>query len=596
LTLQHWINALPTARMDTRPWLGYWLGTSHIPINQRTARRILTLAYDLFLAHGDTRGQLLCACGIAEAICLMLDDVSDLDPWIPVLEQLTLSERPNLTEVERFRVTSSLLTALFWRQSGHPRLAAIKAEVRALVASGNDLKAQFSGGLQIAQVANLLGDWETAREIIDRNLPAIESGQCSAPMAAQWFAYVGYHHYVLARDALAWEYFRRSEQIALANGMEGTVTMVRSFWVYSAVACRDARTAGEVLARMQETRLSRAFDKAQYHMASARLAALNGERTGALAQARRAASAAGETGSPMMLTFWHSVVAGILAEFGSYEECASHLQQAREIRRESGIAGYDAFLLMLDAFLSLEWRRDGRATELLRDSLRLARERRNHYYYRTFVREIAARMLEFALAQDIEVDFAREVIRELRIQPAAACCESWPWRIKVYTLGRLAIEVDGTPLTYGRKAPKKPLALLQCLISHGAAAVPEHRIADALWPDAEGDDARRRLALAVHRLRQLLGDNEAVRVQAGKLSLDRHRVWVDALFVLDMLAAAPGGQAHGSVRTLLARGSFLELEPEEPWILPIRARLERLRRTHEGAPRESVNEKKQLPA
>lgn len=95
-------------------------------------------------------------------------------------------------------------------------------------------------------------------------------------------------------------------------------------------------------------------------------------------------------------------------------------------------------------------------------------------------------------------------------------------------LGRFEIERDDTPVRYGRKVPRKLLALLEILVLRGPHEVSEDVVMDALWPDEEGDAAHRALGISVLRLRRLLGDGEVIHHGGGKLSIDRRRCWVDA--------------------------------------------------------------------
>ena len=104
------------------------------------------------------------------------------------------------------------------------------------------------------------------------------------------------------------------------------------------------------------------------------------------------------------------------------------------------------------------------------------------------------------------------------------------------------------------------------------------RIADCLWPDAEGDAARAALGTTLFRLRHLLESESAIRLVEGKLSLDPEQVWVD-IWALEHLAAdATRGNAHEFEEGLLQlyRGHFLDHEEDAPWLLAPRERLRSL--------------------
>ena len=130
-----------------------------------------------------------------------------------------------------------------------------------------------------------------------------------------------------------------------------------------------------------------------------------------------------------------------------------------------------------------------------------------------------------ALEASIEEDYVRGLIQKRGLVPESSPVEveAWPWPIKIFTLGRFEVLRDGEPMRFGRKVQRKPLALLKALIAFGGRSVREELVMDALWPDAEGDAARVALASALHRLRSLLGREQAVVRQEGQLSLDGRR-------------------------------------------------------------------------
>ncbi|HUP98115.1 MAG TPA: BTAD domain-containing putative transcriptional regulator [Usitatibacter sp.] len=163
--------------------------------------------------------------------------------------------------------------------------------------------------------------------------------------------------------------------------------------------------------------------------------------------------------------------------------------------------------------------------------------------------------------------------------PDASRLESPSQSVRVCLLGGFDIEADGRPLRFGRKRPERPLALLKYLGTHGSRAAPEVEIADALWPDLEGDAALRALAVNLHRLRHLLGGADAVSHQGRALALNTRRVWCDAAtfeWLLDRAAAAPDEERRAgfTARAIaLYRGDLPVDEDREPWANGARRRL-----------------------
>ena len=148
--------------------------------------------------------------------------------------------------------------------------------------------------------------------------------------------------------------------------------------------------------------------------------------------------------------------------------------------------------------------------------------------------------------------------------------------VEIRTLGGFSLAVGGMPLGFPRKAPRRPLSLLKAIVALGHPAVCEHRLTDALWPDAEADAAHQAFNMALHRLRKLLGRHDAVVLRDGRIYLDCRLCWVDAC-ALERLAAGAGPRDADPAQALrqvleLYRGDFLA-DDEEPWVFAPRERL-----------------------
>ena len=161
---------------------------------------------------------------------------------------------------------------------------------------------------------------------------------------------------------------------------------------------------------------------------------------------------------------------------------------------------------------------------------------------------------------------------------------------KVYVLGRFRLTKGDIPVALPSRL-RKPQELLQALIAFGATEVSAGVLIDALWPDSEGDAAYHALESALYRLRQLLGARDAVRMEAGKVSLNRDQFWVDMWEFEAELQRPHDPEANGLQRIgrlrLLYRGHFLQHETEKPWVLKARHELgDRLLRAIRDAARE----------
>jgi len=190
-----------------------------------------------------------------------------------------------------------------------------------------------------------------------------------------------------------------------------------------------------------------------------------------------------------------------------------------------------------------------------------------------FPRAVAQLCAE-ALRESIAPECARWLIERHRLPAPPRAGQHWPWLYKVYVLGRFRLLKADAPVRFSRRAPRKPLELLQALIAFGATEVPARALIDALWPDSEGDSGYHALESALYRLRHLLGAADAVCMTNSRLSLDRSRFWVDMWEFEDELRGtrrvdANSPECMDRIRQLY-EGHFLEHESETPWALKTR--------------------------
>jgi two-component SAPR family response regulator len=195
-----------------------------------------------------------------------------------------------------------------------------------------------------------------------------------------------------------------------------------------------------------------------------------------------------------------------------------------------------------------------------------------------------ARLCVKALETGIETEYVKHLIRKYNLFPDTPPLEleEWPWKVRVFTLGRFGLETDGKPARSSKKAQKKPLEMLKALIAFGGRDVSEDEIIDVLWPEAEGDTAQQSFRTTLHRLRKLLGNENAVQSHQEAVSINQHLCWVDTWAferLIDLSDAAAGkGQTDKAIQYCkkaieMYKGHFLIKEHEYSWAIPNRERL-----------------------
>jgi pentatricopeptide repeat protein len=131
--------------------------------------------------------------------------------------------------------------------------------------------------------------------------------------------------------------------------------------------------------------------------------------------------------------------------------------------------------------------------------------------------------------------------------------------IRIYTLGRLTVFSQDTPLVFTDNAYNRPLEMLRTFIALGGRSVSTAKLAQTLWPGKDIGVAKHSLQTNLYRLRKLLGDR-CINLVGGELTMNADYCWIDVRDFENLLESDTGMTAVLRARRLieLYRGPFLD--------------------------------------
>jgi DNA-binding SARP family transcriptional activator len=277
------------------------------------------------------------------------------------------------------------------------------------------------------------------------------------------------------------------------------------------------------------------------------------------------------------------LTAHVLANMGRDDDALRTAAEAKALVEGSVIHNMTAEAVFVESYIAL--RRGNRLAAIERARTAFEASRRTHYaFWFRFVPEVLPEVCALAFSEGIEAAYVGEVIKRYAIEPPRPFVGHWPWPLQISTLGTFAIAKAGAPIQLTKNVTRKPMELLKAIIALGVEGVPVAALIDHLWPDAEGDAAQKTFAITLHRLRGQLGDDHAIVMKAGTVSIDQRLCWVDVvaferLTREGVAAGGPNIQSAQSVQAAvddlkgLYRGPLLPNEISPPWILAPRQRL-----------------------
>ena len=359
--------------------------------------------------------------------------------------------------------------------------------------------------------------------------------------------------------------------LARSHGGDALAFIAADFLCHGAIGDNDLPRARHWLERQRESANPRHVVQTVTLLATeAAVLGLAGEWRRSIATFERADALAREHAHPED-DYWNRSLSRYRVLIASGEAARAREGLLRDAPGyPEGLRRDFAVVLADVALADIEWKAHGAIPAPLVAKIM---ERTRAYNWRgiaMLLRPVVARICSEALRLGIEPDFARRLIRDKRLPAPSPYDANWPWPVRIHALGGLRIVVEGQPLVFGARAQRKPLDLVKAIVAHGPAPVDAALVLDALWPDAEGGAARASLDMTLMRLRKLLGRDDALTLDAGRIGFDPESVWIDAY------AFASGESEHYA-------GPLFGHEAVAPWWASARERLHQrfLRRTAE---------------
>lgn len=580
-TLAQWLNDVPAEVIEQDAWLLYYLGSGQLPSIPESARQNFTLAFSLFEKQDEVSGLYLSWCAVVDTYLIAWTDFSGLCTWVVIYSKLNKRHPVFPTAEIEIRVHIMLL-ALLHSQPQHEDLPVWAESAYQLVVSEDH-------GLQGVQLACALllyffwtGDFNRFLLILNitktrmkfyPKIPIIYQIVLVNQIMFQWS--VGN-----AKDSLrlTFEGFEYSDQ----NGMHLWDYLLGSQGILAALSAGEPVQAQRIFDRSRAyLQIERDIDSSAYHFSAGLIKAQYREWIPAKEHFRFCMSYAQTANALFIVTFGRAMLVHALFELGENQEAEKELRIAYQSANLINSQLAKCILLMTEARKELKNGKHSEGFNILSQGLALCREcgglAAGAYWGPAFMTEIYTAALE----AEIEVPFVQEMIRRLDLSPSnpSTAPDAWPWPIRIHTLGQFKITVNGKVLSWSGKTQRKPLELLKALISFGGHAVAEEKLCEAVWPDADGDSAHRDFSTALYRLRRLLGNEKALRIEHSRLSLEPKLVWLDSecfearLQPITFSSSLTTKQQDSLTSAMvLYQGVFL---PDEnaPWILATRNRL-----------------------
>ena len=569
-TLRNWITRLPKASIDETPWLSYWLACCDLFVDPAEAQRNFEIAYRRFIETGDNSGICLSWSGAVDTVFIELNDFTVLQEWIVRGEKL-FADHPDFPSADiETRVVASMCFALTYYRPDHPMLPTISARAQELMSACPESPRKLSVIAMLAQDFCWREGAAKARFFLQDLARAGTAPDVGGAWQTFQYAIESLFAFMTGNQGDALRAAKAGLALCDQGGADSFRILLLSHGAWAAFSCGD-QSLGRKYVESIGALAPRGAAHAAYYWMLAWLDWSAGQTTAALEKVEIAVAGFESSGYVFGAAMIRTQAAILHLELGQLRKGRKNLDEALRVA-ETGHSGWLKFnYFFIDASYKLKQDQEQAYLDALRQGFGVGRELE---LYTTLWWDPVrmSRLCAAALDHDIEVDYVQEMIRRNRLVPdtSAATLKNWPWPIKIYVLGAFRMVIEGKLVGSGKKGQKKVIELLRAIVVFGGRDVSATDLTDALWPDSEGDDANNALKTAVHRLRKLLGQPDAIEVSAGHLRLNSQYCWTD-LGSFDRLVEEARNEAEKYAlleqAINLYRGPLLSSEEEVSWVV-----------------------------
>jgi len=586
-TLQRWINALPKEIVQQQPWLLFWLASATMATDLFIARDYYKAALVLFIEKSDAVGSYLAWSGGVDSFNYLWIDFEPLDEWLEIFSELQ-NQFPEIPGIEvEARATYAMLSACMWRRADKPEMIEWADRANKL------LTIKFDPSIKLMMGCYLLlyhlwwqGNLNQADIIFEKVKAITEHEKVSFLALLFWHVMESCNEYSHNNYNNAINIAQKGIKLADDTGVVHMNLLLHAQATYGFLTKFDNEDAHLELNKMESLlQNTETFDYAHYHYLLAWTYLNKGNQKVALEHAKIAADTAVNIQGSIYVPFSKLTLAYCIYEDGGTAQAFFILEEALRWGRKVGNKFFDCSYFILKAYHAGQENDLPSFHKYLNQVLEISKA--NNLiampwggWRLPILRSIYGK----ALSENIEPEFVSSIIRQRHILPTpdSVVPENWPYPVKIYTLGRFGLLIDNEPQTLTSKSAQKPMELLKCLLAFGGRQVSQEKINETLWPDAEGDSARRNFDTTLFRLRKLLNHEQALVLKEGLLSFNSSYVWADNWALerlLSQLEKLEKTEDRSQFQALqdklfdLYKSDFLSVEADRPWSIVQKERL-----------------------
>ena len=587
--LEEWLLSIPEDIFTRDRYLQYWMGACKFPFSPGNSRPFFLKCLKLARKAKDADTAYRAWAAAVESIVFEFNNLYELDALIEDMATLRGEFPVYPSKIIEGKVTTAMLTALVFRQIEHPVIEHWARWAVSIAMANGVADDQIMVGLIESMRHYYMGNMVDMRVTIETMVEPFEKQDIGLSLRTLVHYLLGLKEWTLGNMEVSQELVKKGLETAIATGVHIWDMLLLGQGATCAITASDMDLAQNYLEQMNKllVRASK-HDQSHYHYLSGWAASLTGDKSLALSHAQKACELKKEVGHPIGIGTNKLALAETLWASGDRTEAIDLLAESRRTAELTGSGLLYYLCYISEASFALDKGDIKKAVELLKFAFTIGAAK-GIYNFFWFRKDIMSQLCSLAIENEVMTSYVQELIRKHNLVPDSAAqeLEEWPWPVKLYTLGRFELVVRGKKVKFTRKSQERPLSLLKAVAALGGRNVNASNLAEALWPDSDGATGQQTLATTLHRLRKIIGVENAVIFSKNAVTLNPEVFWVDIWAVERAMGRISptlengldnGEEVKGispQIEKVLAlyRGHFLGHDGSESWSITPRERL-----------------------
>lgn len=562
---------IPDNVVNRYPRLLLWKGLINIYSNPVESRMILDSAYIAFKNMGYPEGQLSALCGIMKAIVLDGNDFHRLDYYINEFEESLFDVYKQCkNESERENAVSGIVAALIFRQPGHIGVDYWLNEAENIVLYSKNVENRIFTACSIILYYLWTGALFKAGVIVDiLSLPVRNIDTYPVLRLMYLITEALYYYYKLAPGKVL-KIVDEGLNIAEQTGFHLMDTVFSGLSVFISLVEGNSGAAEDKLKKIHVFMGRNQSYSWFYYQIISLVEVSKGNFPAAIECGRRSMEMVQKTGGIFPIGLNKYVLAYVLVKAGRYDEAIVQLKDISKLEAMTKSELFNYHVSTVKTLMALKTNDTKQFEDMFKKCVQFAKLSGIRIFL-TLQKSVAS-VCEAALDRGIQVEYVNELISLYNITTDNHLIESFPWQLRIYTLGRFEIFKEGNFIKLLGKPKKMQMELLKALISIDGNHLSAEEIADHLWLDSDGDLAHNALKTVVHRLRKLLGGSNLIITSNGRIWLNPELCWIDVWGVDKIAGKINEGGTPAEMMSLflkmigLCKGDFMQGEPSDAWV------------------------------